>query len=90
MSFTAAEIQQLETWLSNGDGGPALVAEFRALFPGKSLTRCDAGDMGAEQPFRAFEKWELYLVDGRGHCWRCTDDPTVATGVVLARQEKRR
>jgi hypothetical protein len=88
MSFTATELTQLESLLAAGDGGPQLVAEFRSRFPGRSLTRCDVSDMGAEAPFRQFSQVDLYLVDGRDHCWHITGDPALATGVVLAKRTR--
>ncbi len=45
--------------------------------------------MGPEEPFRQLAARNLYLVDGRNHCWRITRDPATATGVVLARQGRR-
>ena len=84
MPFTSTEISQLEALLIGSDGGAQFAADFRALLPGRSLTRCDASDMGAEEPLRRFSMLDLYLVDGRDHCWRITADPAVATGVVIA------
>ncbi|MEW6132093.1 MAG: hypothetical protein AB1591_02860 [Pseudomonadota bacterium] len=60
------------------------LGDFRKNFPGLSLTRCDAQDMSGEPAFREYTKYNLYLVDGRDHCWRITDDPGSATGIVLA------
>jgi hypothetical protein len=60
------------------------LAEFRTHFPGLSLTRCDAGDMSSEPVFREYPKFKLYLVDGRDHCWHITNDPSAATGIVVA------
>lgn len=87
--FTAEELSQLESLLAQSDGGQALVAEFRSRFPGRSLTRCDVSDMGAERPFRRFAAVDLYLVDGRDHCWHIANDPAVATGVVVARHGRK-
>jgi hypothetical protein len=84
MAFSTSELAQLETLLAGG-GGAQLAAGFREQFPGRSLTRCDASDMGAEQPYRRYAELDLYFVDGRDHCWQITADPAVATGVVLAR-----
>ncbi len=89
MSLTAAELSQLESLLATSEGGPQLVREFRERFPGRSLTRCDESDMGAEEPFRRFDAVDLYLVDGRDHCWHITADPELATGVVLATRRRR-
>jgi hypothetical protein len=85
MSFTPAEVSQLESLLALSDGGAQAALEFRSRFPGRSLTRCDASDMATDEPFRRFAAFDVYLVDGRDHCWRLTDDPAAATGVVLAR-----
>ena len=60
------------------------LADFRSCFPGLSLTRCDAGDMSGEAPYREYPSFNLYLVDGRDHCWHLTGDPAAATGVVVA------
>ena len=60
------------------------LADFRSCFPGLSLTRCDASDMIGEAPYREYPAFDLYLVDGRDHCWRLTGDPAAATGVVVA------
>lgn len=64
-------------------GGNPL-ADFRSKFPGLSLTRCDASDMGGEAPYREYPSFNLYLVDGSAHCWQLTGDPAAATGVVVA------
>jgi hypothetical protein len=44
--------------------------------------------MGPEVPYRQLAGADLYLVDGRDHCWRITTDPGFATGVVLARHRR--
>ena len=84
MSFTQTEIEQLECLLSTDEFASQLAADFRGLFPGRSLTRCDASDVGVQEPFRHFATADLYLVDGRDHCWEITSDPCLATGVLLA------
>ena len=44
--------------------------------------------MSEEAPFRRLVNADLYLVDGRQHCWRITRDPAIATGVVFARRAR--
>lgn len=90
MSFTSSEMAQLTTLLETGDGGLSTAVEFRSRFPGRSLTRCDASDMGSEVPFKQFAAVDLYLVDGRDHCWRITAAPEEATGIVLAQRKGQR
>jgi hypothetical protein len=87
MPFTGAEVSQLESMLALSEGGPQTALDFRSRFPGRSLTRCDASDMGADEPFRRYAAVDVYLVDGRDHCWRLTDDPATATGIVLAQRK---
>jgi hypothetical protein len=74
----------IEAALSPPDADLAALAGFRHEFPGLSLTRCDVSDLGVEQPFRQYRRFNLYLVDASDHCWRLTADPARATGVVVA------
>lgn len=84
MAISEQDLSGIETLLAADQG----VAEFRRRFPGLSLTRCDASDMSGQAPFRRHPKFDLYLVDGRDHCWQITPDPARATGVVVAAQHK--
>ena len=83
MGLSATDLSRIEALLgAPGAATPALAA-LRQSFPRLSLTRCDPSDLGAELPFRAFGRFDLYLVDGTDHCWRLTSDPERATGVVV-------
>jgi len=84
MPFTALELDEIESLLCGAHGGSDLLTSFHKRFPGRSLTRCDAADMSEESPFRRLANADLYLVDGRTHCWQITTDPASATGVVFA------
>jgi hypothetical protein len=75
---------RIEAALSPQHEDPAALAAFRRDFPGLSITRCDASDLGVEQPFRQYQRFNLYLVDASEHCWRLTADPARATGLVVA------
>ncbi|HEY9146638.1 MAG TPA: hypothetical protein VIN36_08125 [Thiobacillus sp.] len=77
------DLARIGTLLAAPPAGNPL-ADFRSRFPGLSLTRCDAGDMGGEAPYREYPSFNLYLVDGRDHCWHLTGDPAAATGIVVA------
>ncbi len=88
MPFTDAEILELESLFADDDRAAQAAADYRRRFPGRTLTRCDASDMGPELPYRQFAGADLYLVDGRDHCWRITTEPGFATGVVLARHRR--
>lgn len=82
--ITQDDLVRIDGLLAAPPAAPNPFADFRRRFPGLSLTRCDAADMSGEEPFRAYPKFDLYLVDGRDHCWRITDDPDAATGIVVA------
>ena len=87
MALSEDELGQIETLLAAPDADAQAVAELRRRFPGLSFTRCDASDLGGEQPFREYQRFNLYLVDRVDHCWRITSDPTRATGVVVGRHK---
>lgn len=89
MALSDADLAQIEALLAASEVGAAAFADFRRRFPGLTLTRCDASDMGAEAPFRKYPRFNLYLVDGADHCWRLTRDPACATGIVVASRKVR-
>lgn len=78
------DLSRIDALLIAPPAGGNPLADFRSNFPGLSLTRCDASDMSTEEVFRAYPKFNLYLVDGRDHCWHFTTDPAAATGIVVA------
>lgn len=82
--ITEDDLVRLEGLLVTPATGTNPLTDFRSRFPGLSLTRCDAADMSDEQAFREYPAFNLYLVDGREHCWQLTDDPNAATGIVVA------
>jgi hypothetical protein len=102
MAVSPDDLARIDTWLApaQADDGrdaggratqgavaePPAPAEFRARFPGLTLTRCDVSDVGNEPPFREYPSFNLYLVDGADHCWKLTTEPARATGIVVARR----
>jgi hypothetical protein len=60
---------------------------LREAFQDMHLTYCMDEDIGIGQPVRREEGFNLYLVDGRGHCMQFTTDLDAATGIVLAEVE---
>ena len=78
------DLMRIDGLLASPAAGSNPLTDFRGTFPGLSLTRCDAFDMRDEQVFREYPAFNLYLVDGRDHCWHITQDMNAATGIVVA------
>ncbi len=64
----------------------AVVRAVKAAHPGLSVTGTFASIM-AEDPYREEQRFDLFLVDGSGHCWTITGAPEAATGVVIAERD---
>lgn len=84
MPLTEDAIARIDAVLGPQDVEASALAGFRREFPGLSLTRCDLSDLGVEEPFRQYPRFNLYLVDASDHCYRLTTDPERATGIVVA------
>ena len=83
MALSPADIAEIDSLLGAPDASLAALTALRARFPKLSLTRADESDM-VEKPYKQYERFDLYLVDGGGHCWTITQDPDIATGLVVA------
>lgn len=64
-----------------------MVMGLRSSWPGLHFTYCSDDDICGPKPVRESEKFNLYLVDATEHCLRMTNNPEVATGIVLAEIE---
>jgi len=62
----------------------SLASQLRAEFPGLHFTWCMDDDMGSEEPLLERPDFNLYLVNGEGHCLKLTTDLAKANGVVIA------
>lgn len=82
--ISSDDLVRIDGLLATPAAGSNPLTDFRGTFPGLSLTRCDAFDMRDEQVFREYPAFNLYLVDGRDHCWHITQDMNAATGIVVA------
>ena len=88
MSMVAADLACLENLL--GAEAPSdWLARLRRALPGRSITVCDAADMTEGRPYREYPEFEVYLVDGSGHCWQLTQEPAAATALVIAQRRRR-
>ncbi len=61
-----------------------VVGALRSDWPDVHFTWCSDDDVMGAQPIRSGEGFNLYLVDGRGHCLSFTNDQEHATGLVIA------
>jgi hypothetical protein len=84
MTIASAQVSLIDAALATAGADAQAVASIRKIAPALMVTRCDALDMRDETPFRIYENCALYLVDGRDHCWKITQDPGKATGIALA------
>lgn len=82
-SLSIENLAQIEALLSGPDAEPPALQDFRQRFPGVSVTRCDAGDVDGERPYKEFTRFNLYLVSAVNHCVTITRDPAVATGIIV-------
>ena len=64
------------------------VSLLRRDFPGIHFTYCMDDDIVTRaKPVYEHPRFNLYLVDSREHCLCLTNDPDIATGVVVAEVE---
>ncbi|MDH6263292.1 hypothetical protein [Bradyrhizobium sp. BR13661] len=85
MPLAEIELAEIERMLASPDAPPHAYLELRQKFPHLSWVRCDASDV-TETPYRRFAAFDLHLLDSADHCVQITDDPTRATGIVLAKR----
>lgn len=63
----------------------ALVAQLRLAFPGVHFTCCMDDDVSVNaKPYAERPGFNVYLVNSSDHCSCLTNDPDLASGVVLA------
>ena len=77
-------LDQLATILNRAGLNEQTLGLLRETYRDMHLTWCMDDDIGIGEPVRRETGFNLYLVDGRDHCMRLTNDPEAATGVVLA------
>jgi hypothetical protein len=84
MALSVEDMERIGALLDEADTAARAFAELRANFPKLPVTRVDSSDLGMETPFRQYPSFDVYLIDGIGHCWTLTGDPERATGLVIA------
>ncbi len=83
MGLSAEDLAGIDALLGASDADAQALSAIRRGFPELSLTQCSRSEVDTETPFREYERFDLYLVDGGGHCWRLTLNPDEATGLVV-------
>lgn len=57
---------------------------LRKTWPDLHFTYCMDDDIGALEPYRQAQGYNIYLVTGRDHCISFTNEIAAATGLVIA------
>ncbi|MGP0061486.1 MAG: hypothetical protein ACLPID_19625 [Beijerinckiaceae bacterium] len=84
MAISTEALELVDSLLGTVDPSPAALSTLRQQLPGITVTQCAKSDVDMEEPFREYQSFTLYLVDGADHCWRLTSDPGRATGLIVA------
>ncbi|MFC0239209.1 hypothetical protein [Rhodopseudomonas telluris] len=90
MALSPDDIARIDALLGDDAAETGALKAVRQALPGLSLTQCDASDIDAEQPFRDYPRFSVYLVDGSSHCWTITTDIAHATGLVVVHHKAAR
>lgn len=89
--ITPERIEQVARVVERAGLNERTVGALREAFNEIHFTYCMdedvGGGAGVNDPVREADGFNLYLVDGRGHCMRFTTDPASATGLVLAEKD---
>lgn len=63
----------------------ALLVALRAAYPGVHFNSCMDDDVSVNaKPYAERPGFNVYLVNSANHCSTLTNDPDIASGVVLA------
>ncbi|WP_448189589.1 hypothetical protein [Azospirillum sp. sgz301742] len=91
MALSAERIENVVALASGhfaaGETVSAVVQAVKAAHPGLTVTGTFASIM-TDEPYREEERFDLFLVDGSGHCWTITGSPDAATGLVIAERDE--
>ncbi|HUV99881.1 MAG TPA: hypothetical protein VMV88_06955 [Gallionella sp.] len=84
MTISSDQFKNIASMLVAMPGGENPLPSVRASFPDIKVTRCAADDMRGETPFFRAGDFDVFLVDTKNLCWKIIDEPTSATGLILA------
>lgn len=77
-------VSQVEAAAKTNSMDESMVSQLRSEFTDLHFTYCMDDDIGSEEPLLERKGFNLYLVDGEGHCLKLTTDLAKANGVVIA------
>jgi hypothetical protein len=79
-----AQLQAVAKRIASAYLDDALITQLRAEFAPLHFTYCYDDDIGDRTPVIETAQFNLYLIDGREHCLKMTNDYEAATGIVVA------
>jgi hypothetical protein len=82
--ITEAQLQAVSDRITSAYLDDALITSMRTEFAPLHFTYCYDDDISDRTPVIETDKFNLYLIDGREHCLKMTNDYEVATGIVVA------
>jgi len=82
--ITEAQLQAVSDRIAAAYLDDALITAMRTEFAPLHFTYCYDDDISGHTPVIETDKFNLYLIDGREHCLKMTNDYEVATGIVVA------
>jgi hypothetical protein len=83
MSLSSEDLAGIDALLGVADANAEALGSIKERFPKLSITQCSRSEVDTETPFKEYPRFDLHLVDGGGHCWRLTQNPAEATGLVV-------
>lgn len=84
MTISSDQFKNIASMLAALPGWENPVSAVRASFPNLKVSRCAADDMFGETPFCRIGDFDVFLVDTKNLCWKIINEPTAATGLILA------
>lgn len=82
--IAAETIAGIAAELENTGLSEQVLAVLRTGHPDIHFTYCMDDDVGEREPYLSHPGFNIYLVDGREHCLKFTNEISHATGLVLA------
>jgi hypothetical protein len=82
--ITTTQLAEISSQIKAHGMDESILSPLRQAYQNIHFTYCMDDDVGSYQPVLTETAFNLYLIDGREHCLRFTNDYDIATGVVIA------